>query len=156
MTVLDTNVLSALMRQTPDEKVVAWLDKQPRTSIWTTSVTVLEVRFGLQVMPAGKRRSALMQAFEAVLDKIGNRVAAFDVAAAQQAGDLMASRHKKGRPGELRDTMIAGIVLAQHAALATRNTACWASTIPAIIVSRSSPGRPFLCRDAIKRLLPAI
>src|SRR3989442_15152208 len=123
MTVLDTNVLSALMRQTPDEKVVAWLDKQPRTSIWTTSVTVLEVRFGLQVMPAGKRRSALMQAFEAVLDKIGNRVAAFDVAAAQQAGDLMASRHKKGRPGELRDTMIAGIVLARHAALATRNTA---------------------------------
>ena len=123
MTVLDTNVLSALMRQTPDEKVVAWLDKQPRTSIWTTSVTVLEVRFGLQVMPAGKRRSALMQAFEGVLEKIGNRVAAFDVAAAQQAGDLMASRHKKGRPGELRDTMIAGIVLAQHAALATRNTA---------------------------------
>ena len=123
MTVLDTNVLSALMRQTPDKKVVAWLDKQPRTSIWTTSVTVLEVRFGLQVMPAGKRRSALMQAFEGVLEKIGNRVAAFDVAAAQQAGDLMASRHKKGRPGELRDTMIAGIVLAQHAALATRNTA---------------------------------
>jgi len=64
-----------------------------------------------------------MQAFEGVLEKIGNRVAAFDVAAAQQAGDLMASRHKKGRPGELRDTMIAGIVLAQHAALATRNTA---------------------------------
>jgi len=50
-------------------------------------------------------------------------VAAFDGAAAQQAGDLMASRHKKGRPGELRDMMIAGIVLAQHAALATRNTA---------------------------------
>lgn len=47
----------------------------------------------------------------------------FDVAAAQQAGDLMAFRHKKGRPVELRDTMIAGIVLAQHATLATRNTA---------------------------------
>jgi predicted nucleic acid-binding protein len=123
MTILDTNVLSALMRQTPDEKVVAWLDDQPRTSIWTTSVTVLEVQFRLQVMPAGQRRSALMLAFESVLDKIGNRVAAFDVPAAQQAGDLMASRHKKGRPGELRDTMIAGIVLAQHAALATRNTA---------------------------------
>jgi len=64
-----------------------------------------------------------VQAFEGVLNKIGNRVAAFDVAAAQQAGDLMASRHKKGRPGELRDTMIAGIVLAQHASLATLNTA---------------------------------
>ena len=123
MTVLDTNVLSALMRQTPDKKVVAWLDKQPRTSIWTTSVTVLEVRFGLQIMPAGKRRSALIQAFEGVLEKIGNRVVAFDGAAAQHAADLMASRHKKGRPGELRDTMIAGIVLAQHATLATRNTA---------------------------------
>ena len=84
------------MRQTPDEKVVAWLDTQPRTSIWTTSVTVLEVRFGLQIMPSEERRSALIQAFEAVLGKIGNRVAAFDVAAAQEAGDLMASRHRKG------------------------------------------------------------
>jgi hypothetical protein len=123
MTILDTNVLSALMYQSPDPHVVTWLDRQPRTSIWTTSVTVLEVRFGLQIMPIGRRRSALIQAFEAVLDKITRRVAPFDVAAAEQAGDLMASRHKKGRPVELRDTMIAGIVLAHHATLATRNTA---------------------------------
>jgi predicted nucleic acid-binding protein len=123
MIILDTNVLSALMYLTPDKKVVGWLDRQPRTSIWTTSVTVLEVRFGLQIMPGGKRRSALIQAFDGVLDKIGHRVVPFDVAAAQQAGDLMAFRHKQGRLVELRDTMIAGIVLAQHAALATRNTA---------------------------------
>jgi predicted nucleic acid-binding protein len=110
------------MRQLPDKSVVAWLDRQPRTSIWTTSVTILEVRFGLQIMPGGKRRSALVQAFEIVLDTIGHRVAPFDMAAAQQAGDVMASRHKTGRSGELRDTMIAGIVLAQHATLATRNT----------------------------------
>jgi predicted nucleic acid-binding protein len=122
MIILDTNVLSALMRQVPDKGVVAWLDRQPRTSIWTTSVTILEVRFGLQIMPGGKRRSALVQAFEIVLDTIGHRVAPFDMAAAQQAGAVMASRHKTGRPGELRDTMIAGIVLAQHATLATRNT----------------------------------
>jgi len=122
MIILDTNVLSALMRQTPDKNVIVWLDKQPRTSVWTTSVTILEVRFGLQIMSLGKRRSLLIQAFEAVLDKIGYRVAPFDAAAAQQAGDLMASRQKKGRPGELRDTMIAGIVLAHHATLATRNT----------------------------------
>jgi predicted nucleic acid-binding protein len=121
MIILDTNVLSALMRQTPDRNVIVWLDKQPRTSIWTTSITILEVRFGLQIMSLGKRRSLLIQAFEAVLDKIGHRVAPFDAAAAQQAGDLMASRQKKGRPGELRDTMIAGIVLAHHATLATRN-----------------------------------
>jgi toxin FitB len=121
MIILDTNVLSALMRQTPDQNVLVWLDKQPRTSVWTTSVTILEVRFGLQIMSLGKRRALLIQAFEAVLEKIGYRVAPLDAAAAQQAGDLMASRQKKGRPGELRDTMIAGIVLAHHATLATRN-----------------------------------
>jgi predicted nucleic acid-binding protein len=121
--ILDTNVLSALMHFTPDKNVVGWLDRQPRTSIWTTSITLLEVRFGLQIMAGGKRRSALIEAFEEVLDKISHRIVAFDIAAAEQAGDLMASRHKKGRPGDLRDTMIAGIVLAQHATLATRNTA---------------------------------
>jgi toxin FitB len=123
LTILDTNVLSALMYVAPDKNVVAWLDRQPRTSIWTTSITVLEIRFGLQVMAGGKRRSALIQSFQELLDKINHRVVPFDVAAAQHAGDLMASRHKKGRPGDLRDTMIGGIVMAQHATLATRNTA---------------------------------
>ena len=122
MIILDTNVLSALMLQTPDQSVIAWLDKQSRTSVWTTSITVLEIRFGLQIMAAGKRRSTLIHAFEILLEKIGNRVVPFDVAATQQSADLMASRHKKGRPGDLRDTMIAGIVLAQRATLATRNT----------------------------------
>jgi len=123
MIILDTNVLSALMRLAPDEHVVSWLDRQPRTSIWTTAITVLEVRFGLQIMPGGKRRSLLIQGFEGLLERIGRRVVAFDVAAAQQAGDLMAARQKTGRSGDLRDTLIAGIVIAQHATLATRNTA---------------------------------
>jgi len=121
--ILDTNVLSALMRQLPDQKVVAWLDHQSRTSIWTTSVTVLEIQFGLQIVAAGRRRTLLSQAFEELLARIGQRVTTFDVAAARQASDLMAARHRKGRPADLRDTMIAGIVLAQHATLATRNTA---------------------------------
>lgn len=122
MIILDTNVLSALMRQTPDPAVVAWLDQQPRLSIWTTSITVLEVRFGLQVMALGKRRSAVLRAFESVLDKMGQRVLPFEVSAAEQAGDLLASRQRRGRVRDLRDTMIAGIALAQHATLATRNT----------------------------------
>ena len=123
MIILDTNVLSALMQQRPNQDVIDWLDKQPRTSIWTTSVTVLEIRFGLQVMPLGKRRSLLMRTFEKLLvEQIGQRVAPFDSIAALQAGDLMARRHKNGRPGDLRDTMIAGIVLACHATLSTRNT----------------------------------
>jgi len=121
MIILDTNVLSALMRQVPDPNVVTWLDRQPRTSIWTTSVTVFEVWFGLQILAAGRRRTLLTEAFEELLARIGRRVVTFDVAAARQASDLMAARHKKGSPGDLRDTMIAGIALAQHATLATRN-----------------------------------
>ena len=123
MIILDTNVVSALMRRIPDELVIDWLDRQPRTSIWTTSVTILEIRFGLQSMPSGRRRVALMRAFDIVLEnKIEQRIAAFDTAAAQHAGDLMAMRQKEGRPGDLRDTMIAGIVVASQATLATRNT----------------------------------
>ena len=122
MIVLDTNVLSALMQQAPDREVIDWLDAQPRSSVWTTAITVLEVRFALQILPAGKRRAALAQAFDAVLrDKIEQRIVSFDSAGAQHTADLMAARHRKGRPGDLRDTMLAGIVLAHHAMLATRN-----------------------------------
>ena len=110
------------MRQTPDQKVIVWLDEQPRTSVWTTSVTVLEIQFGLQILAAGKRRNLLTEAFDELLKKMDERVVTFDIAAARKAGDLMATRHKQGRPVDLRDTMIAGIALAQHATLATRNT----------------------------------
>lgn len=121
MIILDTNVLSALMRQTPDKQVVVGLDRQSSLSIWTTSVTILEVRFELQIMAKGKRRLLLMQAFETALERMGQRVAAFDAPAANQAADLIALRHREGRPGDLRDTMIAGIVLTRHATLAIRN-----------------------------------
>ena len=122
MILLDTNVLSALMRQRPDTEVINWLDRQARTSVWTTSVTVLEIRVGLQVMTTGKRRSLLIANFERLLaELIQQRIAPFDGEAAQRAADLMAARQKKGRSGELRDSMIAGIALASHATLATRN-----------------------------------
>ena len=71
-------------------------------------------------MAAGKRRALLLEAFEALLDQLGHRIAPFDDEAADQATDLMALRQRKGRTVELRDTMIAGIVLARHATLATR------------------------------------
>ena len=124
MIILDTNVISALMSSRPDRSVITWLDKQPRVSIWTTSVTVLEIRYGLQIIPAGKRRTALRVAFERVLTELlEQRIAPFDAAAAREASDLMAIRHKLGRTVELRDTMIAGIALASRATLATRNSA---------------------------------
>jgi hypothetical protein len=133
MTILDSNVISALMRPDPDQAVLAWFDRQPRSSIWTTSITVFEIQFGLQIMPAGKKRSTLQGEMDFFLRQIENRVAAFDVVASGHAANLMASRHKKGRSVELRDTMIAGIVLAHHAALATRNTAHFSDMAATVI-----------------------
>lgn len=133
MIILDTNVVSALMRDVPDRSVLEWLDQQPESSIWTTSVTVFEIQAGLQVMPAGRKRSLLSEQFERLLDEIDHRISVFDEEAARQAANLTASRQKKGRPVELRDTMIAGIVLAGKASLATRNTAHFSDLSATII-----------------------
>lgn len=123
MIILDTNVISALMRDPADKAVIAWLDRQPRTSIWTTSVTLLELYYGLQIMPAGRKRAGLLQRLEMLVGQtLDRRIAAFDMAAAGHAADIMAARKKAGQPVELRDTMIAGIALASNASLATRNT----------------------------------
>jgi predicted nucleic acid-binding protein len=133
MIVLDTNVYSALMQVAPEPKVIEWLNGQPRTSVWTTSVTVFEIRFGLQIMASGKRRTALLQSFESLIERIEHRVAFFDDAAAHYAADLMASRQNKGRPCDLRDTMIAGIVVARQAAIATRNVTHFADISATVI-----------------------
>jgi predicted nucleic acid-binding protein len=122
MIILDTNVLSALMRKPADLAVTAWLDRHPRSSIWTSSVTILEIRYGLGIMSNGRRRDALLVAFERLTDeKLEQRVADFDQAAAAAASALMVARKKRGEPGDLRDTMIAGIVIARRAVLATGN-----------------------------------
>ena len=121
MIILDTNILSALMQAEPERTIVAWMDRQPRISLWTTSVTVLEIQFGLKILPVGKRRTSLIQKFEEVVRLLEDRVAPLDIEAAEQAADLMASRYTKGRPRDFRDTMIAGIVLSRKATLATRN-----------------------------------
>ena len=124
MILLDTNVLSALMQSTPDATVLRWLDLEPRDSVWITSVTVMEVRYGLHTMPAGRKRDRITRAFEILMDeKIQGRVASFDTAVAEQTAELMAARKKRGHPQDYRDTMIAGIVLSSKATLATRNTA---------------------------------
>ncbi len=122
MILLDTNVVSEFMRPKPEERVLHWLDQQPRASIWTTSVTVFEIRFGLETMPAGKRRTAFMASFERWLaEVVEQRIAGYDETAARRSAELAAERQRIGRPGELRDNLIAGIVLASHAKLATRN-----------------------------------
>lgn len=121
MTILDTNVVSEFMLRSPNPKVIGWLDKQSRSSLWTTAITIFEIRLGLQVMPSSKRRDLLNQRFDEVLTLINEQIVPFDTEAARQAAVLMASRKQRGRPRDMRDTMIAGIVLARRTSLATRN-----------------------------------
>lgn len=122
MILLDTNVLSALMQQEPERTVVAWLDAQPPESIWTTSITVFEIRFGLELLPNGRRRRRLEEAFVRALEEdFEGRVLGLDQGAAQAAGTIAAARRRAGRTVEIRDVLIAGIALARRAALATRN-----------------------------------
>jgi predicted nucleic acid-binding protein len=120
--ILDTNVISEFMRDVPDPAVVLWMNRQPRSSIWTSSINVFEICSGVLAMSAGKRQTARILAFEYLLNEtIQGRIAVFDLAAARSASELDAEGKKKGHPRDSRDTMIAGIVLASHAKLATRN-----------------------------------
>ena len=122
MIVLDTNVLSALMQRETDPAVVAWLDLQPSESVWTTAVTVFEIRFGLDLLAPGRRRRQLEDAFSRALDEdFQGRILPFDREAAQEAGGRAAERRAVGKPVDFRDIEIAGIVSARRATLATRN-----------------------------------
>jgi predicted nucleic acid-binding protein len=120
--ILDTNVLSALMRSVPEAPVVTWLDRQPAESVWITTITLFEARLGMALLPSGRRRNALETAFARLLQEdLENRVLDFDSDAATEAASLAAARQKNGRQVDMRDTQIAGIALARRATLATRN-----------------------------------
>src|SRR5215216_2392630 len=105
MIILDSDVLSEAMRS--DSAVLDWLDRQPPTSVWTTAISVLEIRFGLVVMPSGRRRTQRETAFARMLEHLlEGRVLPFDQRAAEEAAVLMEVRHRTGRSREIRDTMI--------------------------------------------------
>jgi predicted nucleic acid-binding protein len=122
MILLDTSVISEFMGPAPEQQVAHWLDLQSRSSVWTTSINVYEIRSGLLAMPAGKRRTTLEAKFEQLLQSaLQGRILHFDSDSAFRAAELCADRRRRGSPVDERDTMIAGIVLATHATLATRN-----------------------------------
>ena len=122
MILLDTNVVSTLMRRDPDRVVVAWLDGLPAESVWTTAITVFEVRLGLELLAAGRRRRLLEAAFDqALAEDFEGRVLPFDESAARAAGRLAAELRRAGRTPDVRDVLIAGIAAARKADLATRN-----------------------------------
>ena len=121
MIILDTDVLSAIIAPIPIPRVAVWLDAQPSADLSLTAITIYEIRAGIEALPAGRRRTALEEAFDTALKLFEGRVFPFDQDAAEEAGKLAARRLLIGRPKEHRDTQIAGIVLSRGAALATRN-----------------------------------
>jgi predicted nucleic acid-binding protein len=122
MILLDTNVLSTVMRAADEPAVERWFDAQPAESVWTTAVTMFEIRFGLALLARGRRRARLEAAFaRAIDDVLGGRVLSFDRGAAESAAAIAAERQRVGRPIDIRDVQIAGIAAARKATLATRN-----------------------------------
>jgi predicted nucleic acid-binding protein len=110
------------MRPESDPDVEVWLDLQPAQSMWTTSITVFEVRVGIEILESGRRRRSLEASFDKVLhEDLAGRIVSFDEPAAQAAGRIAGMRRKVGRPVEIRDLQIAGIAIARKAKLATRN-----------------------------------
>jgi len=103
--------------------VIAWLDGLPAESVWTTSITAFEVQFGLALLAPGRRRRQLEEAFaRSLAEDLEHRILPLDRSAAQSAGAMAARRRRAGRAVEIRDVLIAGIVAARKASLATRNT----------------------------------
>ncbi len=123
MIVLDTNVLSELLRPTPAPQVEAWLAAQDGASVYFTAVGEAELRHGVAILPAGRRRDALAEAIEGMLDEdFRGRILPFDREAAAAYAAIAAERRAAGRPISQFDCQIAAIARAQGASVATRNT----------------------------------
>lgn len=123
MIVLDTNVLTEALRPAPSERVLHWLAAQERLAVFTTTITQAEVLYGIEVMPAGKRRSRLLAAIESLFaDEFQGRILPFDEDAARVFPKIVAGREAMGRPVSQFDAMIASIARSRRATVATRNT----------------------------------
>jgi len=121
MIILDTNIISELMKSQPDPKVLAWADKQPDQPVVTTSISSAEIYAGLNALPNGKRKSALITAFAIVLEEMIDEVLSFDQMASEAYGILAARLRESGTPIGQSDTMIAAIALVNEGTLVTRN-----------------------------------
>jgi toxin FitB len=121
--ILDTNVLSEAMRQTPNPLVTQWLDAQTIESMCTTAVTIAELAAGIDLLPAGKKRTALLDKFTALRDTLRTRILPFDETAGLMFGQIIAKAKKAGYGIGIADTQIAAVALATGFAVATRDTA---------------------------------
>lgn len=127
MIVLDTNVISELMRREPDAEVMAWIGKQPMAGVFTTTLTQAEIFYGLALLPEGRKREVLMAAARPIFEAdLAGRVLPFDIDAAAAYPEIAAGRRKSGQPISQIDAQIAAIVQSRGARLATRNVADFA------------------------------
>jgi predicted nucleic acid-binding protein len=122
MIVLDTNVVSELLRPTPAPEVLDWLRGQPSTSLFITTVTHAEIRFGIAILTAGQRRDALDALASSILNEdFAGQSLTFDEVAASFFATIAADRRAQGRPISQFDAQIAAITRSRGATLATRN-----------------------------------
>lgn len=133
MILLDTNVLSELMRPQPDTAIVDWVDTQLTSTLFTSAVTRAEIELGVALLPEGKRKQRLEHLAQAVFDKFPQRCLPFGEVAATYYGRIVAGRIKNGRPISVEDAQIASIALANGLRLATRNDKDFAD-IPNLVV----------------------
>ena len=123
MIILDTNVISELLRPAPEPKVEHWLSTQDGHNVYLTSISEAELRFGLAIMGNGKRRAALVDAVDRILrEDLAGRILPFDSDAAQSYAAIAATRRSAGRPIAQADCQIASIAHSRGASVATRNT----------------------------------
>ncbi len=122
MILLDTNILSELMRPKPEPKVVLWLDAQPETEIWISAVALSEILMGLALLPDGKRKRMLIGAvFQMFQEDFAGQCLPFDCEAAEIYARIISERNRMGRPISVEDAQIAAIALTANLTLATRN-----------------------------------
>jgi predicted nucleic acid-binding protein len=127
--VLDTNVLSELIRSEPDEGVLRWLDSCDATAVATTSITAAEMLYGVARLPVGRRKKQLGEAVRGLIeDDLDGRVESFDVTAASHYAALVSDRETAGHPISIADAQTAAICRKLGATLATRNTCDFENT----------------------------
>ena len=124
MIILDTNVISEVLKPLPSARVMNWLGAQDRSAVYLTAITQAELFYGIEVLRPGKRRTRLQQAVDKILaEEFRGRVLPFDEMAAREFASIVALRNSSGRPVSQFDAMIAAIARTNQAAVATRNIA---------------------------------
>lgn len=122
MIIVDTNVVSEAMKQSPCAAVIDWLNKQETVTLFLSTITIGEISYGLGILPIGKRRSALQKSFDKLVDHaFENRILVFDEKAARLYGEIMSERRQLGRPMAIADGQIAAIAKCNGFGIATRN-----------------------------------